>query len=47
MQGKLDESGSLTPSESAVHILGWVARHKEFMGEHPVFLNYNGEPMEW
>lgn len=47
MQGKLDESGSLTPSESAAHILRWVARHKEFMGEHPVFLNYNGEPMEW
>lgn len=47
MQGILDESGNLTPAESAGHILSWAARHKEFRGETPAFLTYNGEPMEW
>ncbi|THF80300.1 SDR family NAD(P)-dependent oxidoreductase [Cohnella fermenti] len=47
MRGHLDETGSLTPAESAGHILGLIARHEEFRGEHPVFLSYDGTPMEW
>ncbi|RUS45114.1 SDR family oxidoreductase [Cohnella sp. AR92] len=47
MRGTLDETGSLTPAESAGSILGWVARHKEFMGEKPVFLDYRGEALDW
>jgi NAD(P)-dependent dehydrogenase (short-subunit alcohol dehydrogenase family) len=47
MRGALDESGSLTPAESAERLLGWIARHKEFMGEQPAFLNDRGEAMEW
>jgi NAD(P)-dependent dehydrogenase (short-subunit alcohol dehydrogenase family) len=47
MRGALDESGSLTPSEAAGRLLGWIAKHKEFMGEQPVFLNDRGEALEW
>jgi Short-chain dehydrogenases of various substrate specificities len=47
MRGELDISGTLTPSESAESILGIVARHKEFIGEKPVFLDYKGDAMEW
>ncbi|MWC31392.1 SDR family oxidoreductase [Paenibacillus sp. MMS18-CY102] len=49
MQGKLDESGSLTPEQSAEHILGVVEQRlsPDWNNSVLTLIDYNGDTMSW
>ncbi|CAM3477149.1 SDR family oxidoreductase [Marinicrinis lubricantis] len=47
MRGVLDEAADLTPEQSAEGILQQIERHKEWMGDHPAFIDYAGNKMTW
>lgn len=47
MQGKLDTAGVLTPAESANYILELLEKHRDYIAEEPVYIDYLGNRMEW
>lgn len=47
MRGHLDTTASLTPSESAESILHTVLDTDIPVGDHPVYIDFQGRPLEW
>jgi NAD(P)-dependent dehydrogenase (short-subunit alcohol dehydrogenase family) len=47
MQGKLDEKATLTPEQSAEHIIKLALEHKKYNSDKPAYVDYLGTKMEW
>lgn len=47
MQGRLDESATYTPDESARHIITLIRQPERFRADKPVFTDLHGQPLPW
>jgi NAD(P)-dependent dehydrogenase (short-subunit alcohol dehydrogenase family) len=45
--GDLNTKADLTPDQSAEHLMGLIAKHKEYAGPKPAFIDYLGRPQLW
>lgn len=47
MRGSLNESAPTHPDESAAKIIGLMGQREQYAGEHPVFLDMDGNEWPW
>lgn len=47
MSGTLNESASTHPDESAEKIIGLIGQRTQYAGEHPIFLDMDGNVWPW